>query len=93
MTMFQGTHPVAMEEVIECIAKYPKENEWVSCSEQLPVNHKAVLVSLAWGTLIIAWRSGSEWYFENGCLDERAIRAWQPLPEPYKKTEEVIRNE
>lgn len=65
--------------------------EWIPTSERLPENHTTFIVTITTKVLTrvtMATRIGDE-YFEGGeRLYFGAIKAWMPLPEPYKESEE-----
>lgn len=61
-------------------------SEWIPVSERLPDKDKRVLVTgTFWGRFevnIDTW-NGERWFNYGGY-----VSAWQPLPEPYRESEE-----
>lgn len=72
--------------------KAEQQERWVPCKEQLPKNRDTVLVCLEFGILGLGhyaiYDNGPCWCFDDGnlCGDAMdAVKAWMPLPEPYKE--------
>ena len=70
----------------------PTVNEWIPCSERLPlIEDQDVLATTTWGDITIASRcSCDDWFIHEGNSNAKTsdINAWMPLPEPYKGGEE-----
>ena len=60
---------------------------WISCSERLPDNDDAVLISHSHG-VTKAWWNGRFWT-SIAVKKYKTVTAWMPLPEPYKPKEEA----
>ena len=59
---------------------------WIPCSECLPDYPKMMLVSLegyVTGRISIDWYSKEDGWYEH----RHHVKAWMPLPEPYKEKE------
>ncbi len=59
--------------------------EWIPCSEALPLDRHAVL---AWSinNTYCAYLEDEKWYiFGSYAWELEEVTAWQPLPKPYKK--------
>ena len=65
------------------------EQRWIPCSERLPDDDEIVLVSDGIDYAVAFWRSDAEAWDDplHGWLDsfEFDVKAWMPLPEPYKE--------
>ncbi len=90
MRMLQFWHGVAIIQNVEDTHKLlaDKNNGWIPCSERLPEKNTEVIVSFAHG-LVDTVR-----YKDNGIFESiyeystDVIKAWQPLPEPYREEQE-----
>lgn len=75
-----------VEQLIDDLEEDEKENGWTPVSERLPEDDTTVLVSCktSRGTTFV--RAG---YCINGSwhLNCEGVKAWKPLPEPYKEEE------
>lgn len=63
----------------------PSKYQWISVKERLPENDKPVLITAWTDTLMIAWYYSGLWETEDCYLDLDEVKAWMPLPEPYKE--------
>lgn len=72
---------------LEALPSAQPEQRWITVTERLPEYDKPVLLSTAWGKTEIGFWTQRGWMivacsyreFEQG-----AVKAWMPLPEPYK---------
>ena len=84
--------------VFKIIEEQPKVGGWIPVSERLPENVCGVLVTVNGkhnnitfeNALEIAEYDNIEGWIIEGYLDwlDPDVTAWQPLPEPYKESEE-----
>ncbi len=84
-------------EILNSIETLPAANRWIPCKERLPELEEDVLlfVDTCWynvGNLTEldgekTWCVG-EWLF-YGC-DFNRVKAWMPLPEPYKEEKDAV---
>lgn len=63
--------------------------QWIPCSERLPKPNELVVASLKTGVQLceyLADGSSDSWFSttDNRFVYNRLIKAWMPLPEPYK---------
>ncbi len=80
-----------LKSIISCVAKQPKTDKWVPCSDRLPEDKRTVLMCGDAGWIKTGW-------YENGCWwtgfslanIEDGVIAWQPLPEPYKHNQAAV---
>ena len=73
-----------MRDLVEFLSGLPR---WIPVSKRLPEKNVEVLVTTEWDCITIAEMfSNNDWYIYEGTtsanIDE--IKAWMPLPEPYK---------
>lgn len=87
--------------ILRIIDEYPRINEWIPCSEQLPEENHGIYYPSTHVTLN-DWNVGwgfyrvrdKEWYVYNDfaeqweLVDSECVIAWQPLPEPYRPEED-----
>lgn len=70
----------------------PLENRlrWIPTNERLPEDFKEVLICFKWGGMEVGdYDSKSKcWDTLDAHVDEDDVVAWQPLPEPYRESEE-----
>lgn len=80
--------PAAYQRVIDEIKRLENDN-WIPCSKKLPEPRKDVLVDFGDEYPVIAWYSEINNLWRNSSTDIRIdaeqIKAWQPLPGPYKE--------
>lgn len=86
-----GKHLVSVEAVIEFVEAFPKEKDWIPCSEGLPEEDMSVIICTNDGMVCegqyterygYAMRRG--FFAECGFIISERVIAWQPLPEPYR---------
>lgn len=65
----------------------PQEPKWIPVSERLPKNRGFYLVSTTDCITIMEFISG--WISQNIGLCNGYVKAWMPLPQPYKAESEV----
>ena len=83
------------DSIMDMIKEQPTVNEWIPCSERLPLREgelisDEVLVCLESGYQRVATyhKKSEEWH---DCYDtwiNEKVVAWMPLPEPYKEIDE-----
>ena len=65
------------------------EQRWIPCSEKLPKDDEIVLVSDGIDCAVAFWRSDADAWDDplHGWLDSFGfdVKAWMPLPEPYRE--------
>lgn len=68
-------------------------SKWIPCSERLPEQNGKYLVTAGEGKFpprVFEYKNAEKLYWENeiGCKPNvDYVKAWQPLPEPYKEGE------
>ena len=62
--------------------------DWIPCSERLPERCVTVLVQDNEKILLGFCDTDNKWYGIYGSMVLGKVKAWQPLPEPYKPQEE-----
>ena len=65
----------------------PQVGGWIPVSERLPDVTGNYLVISKGSTWVANWFNGTWWGIEKKCR-WTDVEAWQPLPEPYKESEE-----
>ena len=66
-------------------------NGWIPCSEMLPEEEADVLLSLRSLDVYTGFRANAEGCFYidgDGYVEYENVVAWQPLPEPYKESDD-----
>lgn len=83
-------------DVLKVALEALEKTRWIPCSERMPEDGQYVLASTTdFGALAMiytepyCWNevSGEEDYYGYGCSSE-FVKAWMPLPEPYKECED-----
>lgn len=64
--------------------------EWIPCSEKLPKRNELVVASLKTGVQLCEYLddgTNDSWFslVDNCYVWNKMIKAWMPLPEPYKE--------
>lgn len=92
--------PSYFTECIEYLKTLPKENKWIPCSERMPKVTDYYLIQhtrqICHDEMAVAFYSVEEarcdkdydWEFET-MSDVQEVIAWQPLPEEYRKAEQM----
>jgi hypothetical protein len=90
-----GTMDIAKNVILKALegqmSSSEKPNKWILTSERLPEKDVEVLATTEWGAITIAERcSENEWFIYEGDTTANAdeIKAWMPLPLPYKAESE-----
>lgn len=80
-------------DIIEFIEEASSQNQWIPCSERLPEEGKPVLITIKWqkGEPTVEKSIRGDYNFWGGFGRNIDVIAWQPLPEPYKESEEEYR--
>lgn len=82
-----------LEEVIEAVEEFSAQNKWIPCSERLPEEWESVLACYkSQGGMVQCVTERFKNIIDpsncwSGMFGRKPI-AWQPLPEPYKESEE-----
>lgn len=86
---FKSADYVRIRRQIEAL---PTAGRWIPCSERMPENRNTVLVCLEFEIIglgsYIVFDDGPCWCFDDGNFSGEsldAVKAWMPLPEPYKE--------
>lgn len=69
------------------------KTRWISVSERLPEKNIEVLVTTKWDYITIGEMFGdNDWFIHEGTTnaDIDDIKAWMPLPTPYKAESEEV---
>lgn len=77
-----------MRDLVEFLSRLPR---WIPVSEMLPEKDVEVLVTTEWDCITIGEMfSSNDWFIHEGATnaDIDDIKAWMPLPEPYKAESE-----
>ena len=69
------------------IEEQPQVGGWIPVSERPPKETGNYLVTSKGSTWVANWFNGTWWGIEKKCR-WTDVEAWQPLPEPYKESEE-----
>ena len=78
-----------LEEVIEAVEEFSAQNKWIPCSERLPDEGINVLCQCQANIFEVLKLTNDGWYHDvKHCYMKGFVIAWQPLPEPYKESEE-----
>lgn len=66
-------------------------NRWIPCEERMPENNDRILASMAWGGVVACSYTDKKWiaFGFTRHFETEYVRAWMPLPEPYKVVNEV----
>lgn len=73
--------------IIGTIDRQPQVGGWIPVSERPPKETGNYLVTSKGSTWVANWFNGTWWGIEKKCR-WTDVEAWQPLPEPYKESEE-----
>ena len=83
-----------VQEMIELVKEQESvgcDDSWIPCSERLPSNTENVLITTAYGVVLMAYLGTSnKWCYPNGKRIEDSQDmpiAWRELPQPYVKGE------
>ena len=76
-----------LDEVEKFIKESPQVGGWIPVSERPPKETGNYLVTSKGSTWVANWFNGTWWGIEKKCR-WTDVEAWQPLPEPYKESEE-----
>lgn len=72
-------------DAINSLPSAQPEPHWVSCSERLPEVSENILICDIVGDIYLGHRTRYGEYYADFCDDcIKNIRAWQPLPEPWR---------
>ena len=71
----------------DIVLAQPQVGGWIPVSERPPKETGNYLVTSKGSTWVANWFNGTWWGIEKKCR-WTDVEAWQPLPEPYKESEE-----
>lgn len=80
-----------IDKVIKELPSVTPQTRWVPVSERLPEKNIEVLITTKWDCITIGEMFGdNDWFIHEGTTyaANDNIKAWMPLPEPYKESEE-----
>lgn len=79
-----------LKSIISCIAKQPQTDKWVPCNDRLPEDKRTVLMCGDAGWIKTGWYDRGCWWMGFSLADIKDdVIAWQPLPEPYKPSNQA----
>ena len=81
--LHSGYHSKSMIEEVKELPSAQPGQRWIPCSERLPDNDEAVLISNSHG-VTKAWWNGRFWT-SIAVKKYKTVIAWMPLPEPYRE--------
>ena len=70
--------------IIATLEELPTTQQWISCSERLPLADDSVLITDYDCWTDIGYYDGQTWYYRDA-VGTPKVSAWMPLPEPYKE--------
>jgi len=78
----------AVQEVINGLPSAHPEPRWIPVEKRLPEDERYVLVTTVSGDVTEAkyWQKEGFWVLKR--LDIMSVTAWQPLPQPYERSED-----
>lgn len=68
------------------VSNLPSAQQWIPCSERLPLDHDSVLITDYDYWIDIGYHDGQTWHYSEAVGTPQVI-AWMPLPDPYKGEE------
>ena len=75
-------------EIVELIKQMPTVGEWIPCNERLPDESDTYIVSAIDGNILKVsfkkWMPRLRTWALSGCRSYWKVKAWTPLPDPYK---------
>ncbi len=63
-------------------------SEWISIKEKLPKTNEDILICDKYGDIFITHRATCNEYYTESGNRIKAVKAWMPLPQPYKAESE-----
>lgn len=83
-----GRESYSTELICEFIDDQPTAGEWIPCSEKLPNESGTYIISANDGHInhvsFTKWMPRFRTWALSGCRSYWKVKAWMPLPEPYK---------
>ena len=80
-------------EIVELIKQMPTVGEWIPCSERMPDESGTYIISAIDGNILrvsfTKWMPRLRTWALSGYRSYWKVKAWMPLPEPYKKEGET----
>lgn len=73
-----------IDELINCW----EEKQWIPVSERLPEKGKDLLVYDGECVYVAYYYDGKWWSSDYHLSGDRPVKAWMPLPEPYREEQE-----
>lgn len=76
-------------EIVDLIKQMPTVGEWIPCSERMPDESGTYIISAIDGNILrvsfAKWMPRLRTWSLSGYRSCWKVKAWMPLPEPYKK--------
>ena len=72
-------------EAIEGLPSAQQEPHWIPCSERLPEKGTNILICDMDGDIYLTHMTRYESFYDDSGNRIKNVRAWMPLPEPYRE--------
>ena len=88
----EGQQAERIEKELKKITVEPVRGEWIPCSEKLPNESGTYIISANDGHInhvsFTKWMPRFRTWALSGCRSYWKVKAWMPLPEPYRPEED-----